>query len=642
MKFNEEMDDDNLEDSFGNNPLNIEGSDIDAMNIEDSDAEEIDIDYFDIDDTEDELDYGYSETAATREKSKRTQKNDRRTARRKRQQRNVTKIGILVSAVLVIVLAAAFMLQRYTPTKAKMNGYTYFDIDVSSENLVVLDGELHENVGTYIDGQLYLPQRFIADYINVRYYYDVESNAVLYTDSTKTYTFETGQTQYKDSKGEIYSWEHPVTVLVGDVVYLNWEFVAKHTNCTYVYGTEPARISVCTEHEEITAVTATKTAAVRYRAGIKSEILENVEKGTMLTYVDGIDEWSRVTTPSGFTGYVRNSEISDQVIVVPEDTYVENYNKIQKDEKLSIAWFQVASAYGNQQIDDYLAGTSGITTISPTWYSITDASGNMDCYATAEFVNKMHRQGIEVWPLVNDFNTDVDFKTLYSSKATRTKMIQTLMNDAARYSYDGINIDFEHMDYAYNEDFLQFIRELSVACEERNLVLSTDNYKPESYNASYNLREQSSFVDYLILMAYDEHYAGSDAGSVASIGFVEEGIQQMLELVPKEQVVAAIPFYTRVWTTNAEGTTSVAVDMQTGLDQISIYGTTALWSEEAGQYVMAAESSKGSVQIWLEEDRSVGEKMKKIQEYELAGAAYWRLGFENSSVWSVINQYLQE
>lgn len=561
--------------------------------------------------------------------------------KRRRQQLNVFKIGGLALVLLLAALVAGFLIKRYTPTKEKMSGYLFFDVSKDTQNLVIIDGVNYPDTGCYIDGQLYLPQEFVAANINVRYYYDKESNGVLYTDSQKTYTFTPGQVAYSDSTGAGYTSDYPVAIDKDGVVYLNWDFVGAHTNCTYAYGIEPARLSINTSHEEIIEVTSTKKTAVRYRAGIKSPVLEEVEEGTKLQYVDGVDDWSRVITPSGFSGYVKNSTISEQVNVIPEDTFVEEYGKITKDYKISLAWFQVGGTLGNELIDDYLRGTSGITTVSPTWYTITDESGSMESFATADFVSNMHGRGIEVWPLVSDFNVDVDFKALYSSKTARANMINSLISDAKRYGYDGINIDFENIRTAYGQDFLQFIRELSVVCEQEQLVLSTDNYKPESYNECYNLKEQSSYVDYAILMAYDEHYSGSDAGSVASLSFVEEGIKDMIELVPKEQVLTAVPFYTRVWTTTASGTTSVAVSMQTALDQLNVYGVSALWSEESGQYIMSADGNGGTVQIWFEEDRSIGEKMKKIQQYDIAGVAAWRLGLENSSVWSVINQYIK-
>lgn len=638
MKYNDS--------EYDEDELDLEMEDIDTeIGGEASDYDDID---YELDDAAayDELrDFDDRMFAREREKAQRNtarkKANHRGGARRRKRGVSPIGIGMLVAAGLLAVLVAGFFIQRNMPTKEKMNGYEYFGVSKEEQNLVILEDTSYPDTGIYVEGQLYLPQDFVASNLNVRYYYDTESQAVLYTDSTKTYTFTIGQTGYQDSKGGTYTSEHPVALMQEQELYLNWEFVGAHTNCTYEYGTSPARVSINMIQDEMTTVTATKKSAVRFRAGIKSPVLEEVDSGTKLIYVDGIDDWSRVITPSGYTGYIKNGAISEQVTEIPEDTFVESYQTINKG-KVSLAWFQVASEYGNSYIDDYLTQTLGITTISPTWYTITDALGNMDCFATSDFVNNMHQQGMEVWPLISDFNTNVDFKALYSSKTARTNMIQRLVGDAAVYGYDGFNIDFENIRTDYSRDFLQFLRELSVVCEEKGLVLSTDNYKPESYNSCYRLKEQAVFVDYCILMAYDEHYAGSEkAGSVASLSFVEEGIQDMLKQVPKEQVITAIPFYTRVWTTTTSGTTSVAVGMQAALDQLSVYNTSAIWSEDAGQYCMSVQGNGGTVEIWFEEDRSVEEKMKKIQQYGLAGVAEWRLGLEKASVWNVINQYLQ-
>ena len=171
----------------------------------------------------------------------------------------------------------------------------------------------------------------------------------------------------------------------------------------------------------------------------------------------------------------------------------------------------------------------------------------------------MHQRGTDVWALVSDFDTNVDFAALYSSKKARTNMVNTLINDAEKYGFDGINLDCENIKSAYAKDYLQFVRELSIACERKGLVLSTDNYKPEAYNRCYNLKEQSRFVDYVIVMAYDEHYAGTDAGSVASLPFVKEAVEDTVQLVGKEHVIAGIPFYTRIWTTTDGNTTSLSL-----------------------------------------------------------------------------------
>ena len=551
--------------------------------------------------------------------------------------------GIIIAAAaagLVVIVAAMFVIVRYTPTKEKMSGYKYFDIDKNTDKvLVMIDGESYPDTGINIDGRLYLPQEFIADNINVGFYYDKESDATLYSDTSYIYAFKKNQNDYSDDTGKIYTMDYSVIRDVDGECFIAWDYVAERTDCEYQYASEPDRLNVTLKSEAKQCVTAGKKAAVRYRGGIKSPVLEYVSKGDRLEYVDDIDEWIKVTTVSGYTGYVKKSEVSDTFEYVREQKAVEEHNFLLKNEKITLAWFQVSGTAGNSSIDNNMSTISGVNVIAPTWYSVTDESGNMSSYASADFVSKMHQRGIDVWALVSDFDTNVDFAQLYSSKAARTNMVNKLVGEAKSYGFDGINLDYENIKSAYAKDYLQFVRELSVACERNGIVLSTDNYKPEAYNRCYNLKEQSKFVDYVIVMAYDEHYAGTDAGSVASLPFVKEAVEDTVQLVGKEHVLAGIPFYTRIWTTTDGNTTSRAVGMQAAIDQLNSDGQVALWNDDCGQYVASYTVGSSTRQIWFEEEKSIEAKMQVIQQENTAGVACWKLGLEKSTVWSVISQY---
>ena len=549
---------------------------------------------------------------------------------------------VIVAAfvILIVVMGAMFMIVRYTPTKEKMNGYVFFNLDKSTDKtMVIIDGKQYSDIGVVTDGRHYLPQEFVADNINAGFYYDKESKAVLYSDSSYMYTYMSGENVYTDDTGKTYNTDYPVVIDINGECFIAWEYIEGHTDCEYSYGSEPERINISIERENKQCVTVKKKAAVRYRGGIKSAVLEYVQKGDRLVYEDDLDDWIKVTTATGYTGYIKKTEVSDTFEYIREEKNYENHNYNMKDDKITLAWFQVSGVAGNSGIDNNIASASGVNVLAPTWYSVTDSSGNMSCYASAGLVNKMHQRGTDVWALVSDFDTNVDFAALYSSKKARTNMVNTLINDAEKYGFDGINLDFENIKSAYAKDYLQFVRELSIACERKGLVLSTDNYKPEAYNRCYNLKEQSRFVDYVIVMAYDEHYAGTDAGSVASLPFVKEAVEDTVQLVGKEHVIAGIPFYTRIWTTTDGNTTSRAVGMQAAVDQLNSDGQVALWNDDCGQYVASYTVGNSTRQIWFEEEKSIEAKMQVIQENDVAGVAGWKLGLEKSSVWPVISKY---
>jgi len=666
-KYTDNIEDEELLDDIEDTDLldDFEDTDLldDNFEDEDDDLEDTDLldddfedDNFDIDneqaftDEEDKLkDYKkstYKKGIKVRDKKvdKKIGSSSNRSLKQ-RKKRKLVMLGMTVAVVLGIIISGIAVINKYTPTKERMSGYSYFNVNQSDDVLIMLNDEVENATGIYNNERLYLPSDFIAEKLNQRFYFDTESKTIIYTTATDIYTYKTNTKTYTDSKGKIYSEDFNIVNEVNGKFYIDFEYVSRFTNLTYNDYQNPSRVVISNKFNDLDYITVTKNTVVRFRGGIKSLVLEDVNKDTKLCYNKSIDGWVEVTTDSGFVGYIKSDCVSEVFTEKKDNVYTDNISSIVKNHNISLAWFQVTNTTANSSINNYLDGTQGITTISPTWYSITSNNGDMTCYATKDFVDKMHTKGIEVWPLVDDFDSSINGVALYSSKASRTKMINTLISDSKKYGYDGINIDFEKVNLESAKHYLQFVRELSVACRNNKIVLSTDNYKPASYNSFYDLAEQNAFVDYLVIMGYDEHYAGSDSGSVASIGFVEEGITGALKLVSNKKLIDAIPFYTRIWTlTTTNGntvTTSKAVGMQVAIDNLKTYKAPAIWDETVGQYFGSYELDNSVVKIWLEEDHSLEEKMKLIQHYELAGVAEWKLGLENKSVWSVIAKYNQ-
>ncbi len=329
-----------------------------------------------------------------------------------------------------------------------------------------------------------------------------------------------------------------------------------------------------------------------------------------------------------------------------------------KDGPVSLGWHQVTSQEANQRIANVLQSTKGVNVISPTWFYLNDNEGNIYSLASREYVEYCHKQNVEVWGLVSNLeNPDADATYVLTHTSTRDYLTNQIISAAIEYNLDGINLDFEAL-RDVGDAYIQFIRELSIKCENNDLVLSIDNYVPSSYTAFYNRSEQAVFADYVIIMAYDEHYSGSeDIGSVSSIGFVEKGVTDTLQEVPAEQTILGIPFYSRVWElTPKEGAgedvesasegylpytfTCTEEGMQTIEDRYTANGAQPVWSEEDGQYVAEYKAEEKTYKIWIENEVSLEEKLKVMKEHGLAGAAYWKLGLERPSAWDSIIKYV--
>ena len=555
---------------------------------------------------------------------------------------------VLLVLILIVLVAAAgigtALIRRYMPSGEKMDGSEYFSLNDSSEAALVVNRELKEEKAKIIDGRYYIENTVVGEYINGRFYWDEKNQVMLYTLPTEMFQISPDTTEYQTSQG-VQSTDYVILRREGDSCYLDLEFIQQYTDMEYQTYDDPARLVIRTEWNEETMVTALKDSQIRQKGGIKSIIVDEIAEGEQLYLLDQMDNWSQVATEDGYTGYIRNEDISEpeQVMFSHESTQPE-YTSIQKDYKINLAWHQMTTADGNATLAEMVAGSQGINTISPTWFSIADNSGNITSLASADYVNQAHSMGMEVWALIDNFSTEVDTLAVLSDTQARANIINQLMSQADAVGLDGINVDFESITEEQGPHYVQFIREISIACRNRGLVLSIDNPVPMPYSTHYNREEQGIVADYVINMGYDEHHSGdTEAGSVASLGFVRQSIEDTLQEVPAEKVINAIPFYTRLWKEPYGGgnLTSEVLGMDGASSFISENGMDVYWDSEAGQNVAMLDGEDGLYSIWVEDEQSIEEKMKLVQEYQLAGVAAWKLGFERDSVWPIIAQYLQ-
>ena len=498
------------------------------------------------------------------------------------------------------------------------------------EAALVLGTELLDAKALVAGERVYLPLDVVNTYLNQRYYWDAANKQILYATPSEVISAAAA------SEAGDQVW------LRDDRVYLNLSYVQQYTDIdAYIYK-DPYRVAIQYQFDKIKTVKAEKNIAVRYRGGIKSSILTEVKKGTELRLLEELEDWDQVATDDGYIGYVEKKKVGK----VEETTSVRNfqgeeYTYITMDDPVNMVWHQVTSTDANAYLEDAIANMTGVNVISPTWFCLTDTAGNISNIASADYVAKAHEKGLKVWGLIDNFTQDVSTMETLSNTASRQNLITQLIQAAVNVGLDGINVDFESLSEDVGIHFLEFLRELSVECHKNNLVLSVDNPVPEDFTSHYDRAEQGRVVDYVIIMGYDEHYSGSDAGSVASLPWVEQGIQDTLEEVPADRVINAVPFYTRLWKTTGGAVTSEAIGMDQAQQVISEKNVETYWDKNTSQNYGTYEEDNSTYQIWLEDAQSIAAKVKLASKYKLAGVAAWKLGFENSGIWQVITDNLQ-
>ena len=558
-------------------------------------------------------------------------------------------IPVLIAIVLIIVIAGvsfgAKILERYSYTKDRADLNAYFGMSGDGDVAIVLQNEIIEERARLFDGVYYLDLNTVHKYFNDRFYEDKGEGLLLYTLPDDIIRTVTGSNEVTDKSGTR-SLAYQPARYEGETLYVAIDYVKQYSNFSYEGFAEPNRLQIYTSWEERQTAEVKKDTAVRVLGGVKSEILEDVHAGDKVILLEQMETWSKVKTADSVIGYIENKRLEEAraELPIPVTDYEEpEYTSLTRDYKINLGWHVVDGVAGNDTFDAMTAQTKGLNVISPTWFRLSDNEGSFTSFASQSYVDKAHGMGLEVWALVENikYKDSIDMYEILSSTTTRAKLIDGLVNTALTYGIDGINVDFEEISTDCGKHYIEFIRELSIPCRANGIVLSVDNNVPTGYNVHYDREEQGVVADYVIIMGYDEHYAGSpEAGSVASINFVEDGVQKTVAQVPANKVINAVPFYTRIWETKDGQLSSQAVGMEMAEEYIRAHNIQTEWDDETCQNYGEYSDGVSLFQVWLEDEKSLEVKLNIMEKYQIGGVASWRLGYEKPEIWDIIEAYL--
>lgn len=562
---------------------------------------------------------------------------------------------VLLAVVLIILVIAAAVgskiLNKYSYSKVRADLNEYFNLQQEDEIAIVLQDNHIEEKAKLRGDVCYFDLPTVEAYFTDRFYVNPIEQVLQFTTDTDVITVHIGEqsnVMYVSDMGEELPYQ--AAFYEGDTLYIAADYVKKYANMEYELFTQPLHMQIYTRWGSFTSASVSKKTVLRRLGGIKSDILVDLAAGESVIVLEKMDSWSRVKTENAFIGYVENKYLKGEITQerVCNTGFQEIvYNRVRKDGVINLTFHQVFEEAVGDALVNALQGTKGVNVVSPTWFRLSNSIGDFTSIANASYVSKAHELGIEVWALVTDvdsedmFGVQIDFVELLSSSANRKHLIDGLMAQADTYGLDGINIDFEKVRNDSGTHFVQFLRELAIETGKRNIVLSIDNYVPTEYTAHYNRKEQGIIADYLIIMGYDEHYVGGgEAGSNASIGFVEDGIMRTKEEVPADKIINAVPFYTRVWESGTDGLKASTLTMAAQQDWITRTGVSPVWSDEFCQNYAEYQSGDSLFQCWLEDTDSIRVKLQVMKVQGIAGVASWKLGIEDKAVWDAIAEYM--
>ena len=558
-------------------------------------------------------------------------------------------VPVLIAIILIVVIGVVGfggkIMDKYSYSKELADMDEYYGVSGNRLAIILQDAKVEQQAILEND-TVYFDIDTVHQYFNEGFYVDEGEQKLLYTTAVDTVTALFGNAGYSDKTGE-HALDYVPCMQSEGTLYVAADYVKLFTN--YSYEVFDRHLQVYTEWGTKQTYKIAKKTQVRLKGGIKSPILREMEEGEQVELLEQMETWSKVKTSDSIIGYVENKRLTDvdTEVETPVTDYVpEEYTSIALDGKVCLGFHSIGGPGGNDTLDSMVAEGKGMNVIAPTWFSFTDNAGTFRSFASGQYVEKAHSYGLKVWGVWDNFNyknetgSDIDTVQILSSTTNRQNIVEQMTATALELGLDGINIDFEGLTSDCGTHYVQFIRELSVACRENQLALSIDNYVPFHFNDFYRLDIQGEVADYIVVMGYDVHWHGSkDPGSVASIDYVSNGLQKTLEMAPAEKVVNALPFYTILWKTEGSDVTDEYITLKNEADFLKRVNITPEWDEETCQNYAQWQSGNITYQIWLEDIDSIKVKLNVMSAQSIGGVAVWRLGYGTSEVWELIKAY---
>jgi len=536
--------------------------------------------------------------------------------------------------------------------------YEYYARLDPSRIAVVWDDTMPElpNAPMERGGVLYLPHDLVRGYIDEYLFWEPEHGRLTITTGEKVFKFTAGSELYTVNFYHTALLHEPF-ISEGGIAWLPKSFIDIFYDVEISFDPNQSPKLLITGDPYATRLIGrigADGAKLRYGPGPKEPIAADLAAHENVrvfrdNLVVGRETYIKVRAGSGITGYILNTELSEFNSFRGLERPVCEYKPpLDITGRINMTW-TVSSAVTAEPVP------KGLDIVSPQWFTfdLEKLDGSINSLASEAYVRWAHEHGLLVWAMIDDVTGSPNpVNAVLTVPESRERAVAELISLAGRFNLDGINIDFERVREADAPFYLQFLRELYPLMRERGLILSVDMLTPIRANMHYNRAEVAKTSDFVVVMAYDEHWSTSSvSGPNASISFARNAVVNTLREVPPEKLIMGIPFYVRVWreTEGEDGAVTVsqrALSMDRAYRQFTDNGAVFEWDGASAhyyaEYTLIEDGVEALYRVWLEDERSMEEKLKVARANDIAGVSSWRMGLEKESIWDLIYRYMKQ
>ena len=544
-----------------------------------------------------------------------------------------TKKLIIVAIIVLITGAIVY----------KANDYIILGKN-KAINLVVNNRNITTNLKkpVIIEGEeIYISKQDIGNYFDKYIYEEKQNNQIITTNEDKIaeISLEKNEKSINGTKKETYA--HAIKR--DDVIYIPIQEMEEIYGIEVEYKADTKVVTIDSITREQKKAIIVKDVAVKSSTRIIAKTIDRVKKGSYVIVISEEKGYSKIRTENGKIGYVKSNKIANTVVVR------EAIEKEENKEKVNLVWdyFSTYAQAPNRTGEKM----EGVNVVSPAFFHL-DSNGKIQENVGGKgqaYIEWAHNNGYKVWPMVQnagDGMLTVTSKIMNDYKK-RQELIDEIFAVCIKYKLDGINIDFENMKQEDKNLFSRFIIELTPRLKSIGLDISVDVTAPdgsETWSLCFDRHVIGDVADYIIFMAYDQYGASSNKpGTTAGYDWVKVSLKKFLETeeIKSEKIILAIPLYTRLWTENSNGEiikqSPVSIK---SIDKVIPKDLAKKWDDNLRQYYVEYTEGSNVKKMWIEDEKSLKEKISLITDYNLGGVASWAKDMETENFWSFLQKCL--
>lgn len=560
---------------------------------------------------------------------------------KEKNERNSSKLifNIFIVLVFLVLLGGVFYLSP-----------NYIREDYDGKTKVLINNNnvtLKMKNDVYIDenNNVFLSLADVRNYFDKYIEYDKENGSIVTTSEINIAKMST-----KDNKITINGQEEELNssaIEKNETIYLPFSEISEKVydvDLEYIKDTNTIIIDSLDRKQEV--ANTTKETKLKYKPQTLSGTLEKLDANEQVVYIEETNNWAEVRSKDGTIGYIKKEDLGNVEVAREAKEYIDKV-----EGKVNLVW-DYYSEYA--KAPDRTGETmDGVNVVSPSFFSLERGS-NGEIYDNAkddgaEYIEWAHNNNYQVWAMFSNNSLKDTTSQILNDYEKRETMIENLMDLVEEYNLDGVNVDFENMNESDKNVYSRFLIELAPRLKKIGKTLSVDVTAPdgsETWSLCFDRNTIANVADYIVFMAYDQYGTSSnEAGTTAGYNWVEANIKKFLgqEDVNPEKIILGIPLYMRLWEEEEDGTAKPEVVNMRNIFDVLPENQVATWDEELKQYYVEYEENGKKYKMWVENEKSVGEKINLANQYNLAGIAFWEKDREtNDEFWTFVKEQLNK